>query len=134
MDKPTKWNPPTLTDALDKGVIVSMEMVAPIQGKPLKVKYQCQCGVYAWPQCFHDVRGIAGIEGLFICDGCFSSLERNLVDIDGDGIPDTTKEFKQRYLKLQGAPENLQREVGKRLDGKGRERVKHKPRGRKKWL
>jgi len=134
MDTPTTWNPPTLADALDAGVIVSMETLAPIAGQPLKVKYKCGCGVYAWPFCFHDVRGIAGVDEHFICDGCFCSLERNLVDIDGDGIPDTTQEFKQRYLKLQGAPLELQQKVGKRLDHQGNRRLNQKPRGRKRWL
>lgn len=122
MKTKTKWNPPTLADALSQGLVVNIPMLAPISGKPEKVKYLCDCGVYAWPWQFDDVRGISGIDQAFICDGCYTKLERNLVDIDGDGKPDTTREFKQRFLKQQSAPKDLQKEIGKKLDRTGKEK------------
>ena len=103
-------------------MLVDMPMCAPIQGKPLKLKYQCDCGTWAWPFQFDDVRGIAGIEGSFICDGCYTKLERNLFDINGDGKPKDIKAFKQRFLGIQGAPRELQAQVGKKLDNKGKKR------------
>ena len=109
------WNPPSLQNAVNNRILFEMQKSSPIK-KSNKKKYMCHCGCWCWDFQLFDVRAIKGIKGSFICDGCYSKLERNLVDIDGAGKPANTKEFKQRYLKAQGASLELQNKVGTKYD------------------
>jgi len=106
MNTDTTWNPPTLADAINNGYVCNFTSKKPIKNSH-KTKYQCpDCQVFCWPACFDDVRQIFGIDSDFICDGCFTKMQRNLVDIDGDGKPDTLIQFKQKYLKAHNSPIN----------------------------
>jgi len=112
------WSPNSLKEANEVNVLIDFESRKPIKNSNKK-KYKCACGCWCWDFQMFDVRGIAGIDGTFICDGCYSKLERNLVDIDGTGKPANIQEFKQRYIKAQGASLELQNKIGKKYDANG---------------
>jgi len=112
---------PTLYDALQLTPELAHGMASKqvVPDNPEKIKYRCKCGCYCFAFQFHDVTTIAGIDGNYICDGCYTKLERNLEDVDGLGKPKTKREFQQRYLTIHNAPAAEIEAIGKRFDING---------------
>lgn len=107
------FNPPTLADALANGEAFEIETREPVPGK---FKYRCDCGSWAWPFQIDDVRLLPGLSADFICDGCYTKLERALIDFDGNGVPANRAEFKARYIRAHGGPSFIAENIGKRVN------------------
>lgn len=97
------WEVPTLWHALDR----KEELPANIFSK--KGRYFC-------PGCereignaiqLTDIRSMPHLEHDFICDGCVSHMERHCVDVDGDGVPEDPFEWRIKWIKMLGAPEEM---------------------------
>lgn len=89
----TRWTPPTFEDAYPD--------------YPEGLKATCgapDCGRAVWPFLLQDVRGIPGVDGDFLCDGCRSTLHRHRIAIDGGFQPATRAEWKTRLMQAHGAP------------------------------
>ena len=87
------------------------------------------CGRKARPFVLVDVRTLPDVAGEFLCDGCRSDMYRRKVSIDGNpNPPETRKEWRQRWVKAHGAPQEVvdkigaMRETGRERDKKGKGR------------
>ena len=63
-----------------------------------------KCGRKVWGWVLQDMRGLPGVVGDWLCDGCRSTLYRTLTPIDGGTPPKTRREWRERLMKAHGAP------------------------------
>lgn len=67
----------------------------------------CGCGRETPTFTMVDVRHIPGIDGAFICDSCWTHLQRHKVPLHSDHQPASRKDWDLEWFRLHGAPQEI---------------------------
>lgn len=103
LERKINWEVPTLWHAIDRGERIPESIFTN------KNQYIC-------PKCTRnignaiqltDIRSMPHLEYDFVCDGCVSNMERHCVDVDGDGVPEDPFEWRIKWIKMLGAPDEM---------------------------